>query len=580
MTNSSAPVFIKQVALEHFRGIGGPLTLALTSQPAGSALLMIGDNGAGKSSICDALEFATRGVVSRRTFGGEKNRREIKNLSAKLPPSVELLFSDGVRVRRGGRQASWGPLPQGGVHIKDKSPMDGYELAPVVIRRDAVESFWRVPAQERLGYFWDYTRVSPVGFRTREDTGAIVAYEQAEKKVNELERSLLDALELDSWPGLFKLPEHTRAAELALTKTCQNIMKDRRARSELTADERAEIKKLVQSIATKASLRSAARTAQTKPERDTKLLRELLEAVSNTVKADFYVITGMEWFQDVNFTISESGELRIMLSRARGRSLEPTDVLSEASLDLLALLILVELHLACADHGQSKVLVLDDVFQSVDSTLRGRALAHLATRLQGWQLILTFHDRLWLERAERAFRDADYATSVIELRNGGYGATPTVLGANVGPLRDLRHSLGSGASAVTVAGVAGRALEAICDRLSIELEASVRRKSQDRYGIQDLLDGLKKEIDIFEDSRVGAAYDRLSETQFLRNRLGAHYSAWGDSLSDTEAREAAAIVLNFWELFTCVVCEKFHRVKKTHDKKWRITSHCQHNGVT
>ncbi|MGW4047473.1 ATP-binding protein [Streptomyces sp. NPDC004721] len=43
--------------------------------------LILGDNGAGKSSITDALEFCLRGKVSRRGNAGMKSRREARNLS-------------------------------------------------------------------------------------------------------------------------------------------------------------------------------------------------------------------------------------------------------------------------------------------------------------------------------------------------------------------------------------------------------------------------------------------------------------------------------------------------------------------
>ena len=70
-----------------------------------------------------------------------------------------------------------------------------------------------------------------------------------------------------------------------------------------------------------------------------------------------------------------------------GRRLNPVQVLSEASLDLLTLLVLIEVHVECAQLGQERIIALDDVFQSVDSVHRVRTLEYMAGRLRGWQVI-------------------------------------------------------------------------------------------------------------------------------------------------------------------------------------------------
>jgi hypothetical protein len=85
-----------------------------------------------------------------------------------------------------------------------------------------------------------------------------------------------------------------------------------------------------------------------------------------------------------------------------GHNVAPRTVLSEASLDLLALLTLLYLIKTAAPFGQSEVIVLDDIFSSVDSTVRNRIAEHLFAEFHDWQLILSFHDRLWFEQFRRA----------------------------------------------------------------------------------------------------------------------------------------------------------------------------------
>lgn len=92
---SATPTMIQSVTMDQFRGIAGLLTVE--SRPGSlrnSCTLIMGDNGSGKTSICDALEFCLRGAVSRRSAGGEKQRREVKNLSGDLAPFVQITFSE------------------------------------------------------------------------------------------------------------------------------------------------------------------------------------------------------------------------------------------------------------------------------------------------------------------------------------------------------------------------------------------------------------------------------------------------------------------------------------------------------
>ena len=76
-----------------FRGISGAIEVTLTDMRSGKpiSLLLYGDNGSGKSSLVDAVEFALRGRLSRRDLEGKKVRREVRN----LPPLQSLSGKTG-----------------------------------------------------------------------------------------------------------------------------------------------------------------------------------------------------------------------------------------------------------------------------------------------------------------------------------------------------------------------------------------------------------------------------------------------------------------------------------------------------
>jgi hypothetical protein len=67
----------------------------------------------------------------------------------------------------------------------------------------------------------------------------------------------------------------------------------------------------------------------------------------------------------------------------------------------------------------------------------------------------------------------------------------------------------------------------------------------------------------------------LERAQFLRNRLGSHYSPWGDGISDSEVAEAAQLVRHAWDLLACDQCGKVVRIRGTGGSR-TIVHGCTH----
>lgn len=103
-TPSAGGPYIRSVRLTNIRGFADEVTVSLgrTGGPPLVSMTLMGENGSGKSSVADAIEFGLRGVVSRRSVGGAKQRRELRNLVATASaPRVEIDFSDGTSIARG-----------------------------------------------------------------------------------------------------------------------------------------------------------------------------------------------------------------------------------------------------------------------------------------------------------------------------------------------------------------------------------------------------------------------------------------------------------------------------------------------
>src|SRR5262249_52377191 len=77
-------------------------------------------------------------------------------------------------------------------------------------------------------------------------------------------------------------------------------------------------------------------------------LTRILQNLTTRVTADFASISQLKWVEEVMIFAGPESELSITLTLSNKKKVEPTQVLSEAALDLLALLILVEVHIECA----------------------------------------------------------------------------------------------------------------------------------------------------------------------------------------------------------------------------------------
>ncbi|MEV5446481.1 AAA family ATPase, partial [Streptomyces sp. NPDC052644] len=196
---------IQEIRIRSLRGISEILSVPLHAKGSKLAVttLIFGDNGAGKSSVIDALEFAIRGQVSRRGIGGRKQRKELRNLFLDLPPIVTAKTDSGECLARGAVKST-----KGTNILKGRETPKGIGGWPVAVRRQDVEGFWRVDDDRRLEFFYDYFLPAGGSFADEQRrTEAIRLYDEAVLA----HHSVIDRLEvyLDPWRG--EIPEHVGA---------------------------------------------------------------------------------------------------------------------------------------------------------------------------------------------------------------------------------------------------------------------------------------------------------------------------------------------------------------------------------
>jgi hypothetical protein len=548
---------ITEYTIENFRGFVDAVNVNLvrTADRPPVSMIIYGDNGSGKSSLADALEFAFRGRLSRRIAEGSKIKREVRNLASMGAPGVLVKLTSGKIIRRGGGLAQY-KVPE----FTRNQVVEGFEFCPLVVRRQDIESFWRIPEGERQMFFFDYLDSRQVAKR-REDEDKLREDLQAAVEEHSRAAEYLSSMTRFSRNDLPSAHRRTRSflnGKLMPTYGVGGRLPDKLYKSFLVFQTSLEKKEQLEGAV-------SALPAQG-PVIDRELTR-ILQNLTSRVTSDFVEITGIEWVKEVTVTAGMGAELVIEVELVNGSKVDPSQILSEASLDLLALLILVEVHIECATLGQNQIIILDDVFQSVDSVNRIRALNHVLSRLKTWQVVITLHDRLWLELTRKAMGRVGHQFIDQEILAGSFGESPHLREAPGRSAEDLHAYIERRESSETITGCAGRVLEELCDGLSIALSASISRTAGDRYALGHLWSGVGSSLRKNGDPVIKQAAANVGLFVDLRNIVGAHYNEWAETLSSKEAVDFGKAALDLWRACKCPDCGGLFSKLSTPDGK-------------
>jgi hypothetical protein len=148
---SDQSVRLKSVRITGFRGSPDEINVSFTSKGIATSAIIFGENGVGKSTIVDAIEFAAQGRVERSTNFDSPLAPALRSLARETSPSVQLVLSDDTAVERHIVVSSTGQLTAAPLGVRP-----GFQLAPMTIKRSDVLRFLDTDALERGAVLLDY----------------------------------------------------------------------------------------------------------------------------------------------------------------------------------------------------------------------------------------------------------------------------------------------------------------------------------------------------------------------------------------------------------------------------------------
>src|SRR5262249_25630795 len=144
---------VARLEVNAFRGIPRELTCEFSRKGNVCSALISGDNGVGKSSIIDGIEFALQGRLSQGRLLTSRRRPAILSFANSRLPSVTVKLSDGQIITRTVVKDE-----EAGYLAAPNRPHPAFSVSPFVIRRADILRFLDTSEGERKLVFWNYLR--------------------------------------------------------------------------------------------------------------------------------------------------------------------------------------------------------------------------------------------------------------------------------------------------------------------------------------------------------------------------------------------------------------------------------------
>lgn len=576
---------IAKIEICSFRGIPNNCELNfINRQGSPISSIIYGSNGSGKSSIVDAIEYCLQGRIERSTELKNKTRPSV--LSYAFPQfvnsDIKVTFEDSSVFQR---QITISIDEESGdiiLHKSDSRCHPSFSISPIVLRRNDIISYNVTPEVQRQLLMLQFVYDVHIESKLVEDPEIKELDSKIIKLRREREEKTLKVAEITNIPI-----EELKLAQNNLEQYIRTIYSP--IGQKIGVTKRGKIKKHIKAdlfnkyitIAKECdeltkrykNIRSKKRklVSITTPAKF-KILNNIFAQASIYLTSAFKQISNVNYIDSIELSVANITQtsLSIKIMLINGKSVAPNQIFSEANNDLMVLLLYLSLIRVGVDRGQEKILILDDVLQSVDASIRANFIVYILKELKDWQLFITCHDRLWLNQLRFLFNNASHSFKEFHITNWSFSNGPVIREANLSIADNTLKEAIATDNVRIMASISGLFLEKICQELSVSLNCSIERKPGDRYTIGDLWPSLKKNL---RKTSLSSLIEIIDKSLCIRNLLGCHYNEWAEAFSDDEVKEFANSVQELYEKCYCNNCNNW--IEKSRSKGISFECKCR-----
>lgn len=554
---------ISKVEIKSFRGIPEQLTIDFPiKNRKNTSLIIIGDNGSGKSSIIDAIEFCLQGHISQTGDFNDKHKPSIISLSNLIEmPKVKVTLDDGTTFERKVIEDE-----EQGYLTNQKSPHISFAISPFVLRRNDILRFIDAPDAEKTLVFANYLRrndaeewiETPKDELKKLQDERLASKEKRDILLTKLASTLkinVEDIPLDT--KSFKLFEKEHIYKGLDKKQIANsnlVVKLNEKAISLTERINEEIlnHRRIKKIVTEYSLSNK---VDKFPRHLLPQLNEFLLEIGNKLTHSFLEISPLNFIENFSVVYDKKNilALKIIIHLKNNKNCTPSQILSEANLDLLALLFYISFVQESAERGQAKIFILDDVLQSIDATIRVSFINYILKYFNDWQFVITAHDRLWHRQLCDLMNQNGHIYTNIHITKWSFNEGSKLNYSIQDPCSFLTKLMDEG-EVVAICSQAGILLEEVCDKISVNLSTSIHRRKDDKYTIGDLWPSISK---LLNKTTINSKIENVNKWLHLRNIIGAHYNEWATSLSLDEAKQFGQSILDLINSLKCDECKNW-----------------------
>lgn len=581
---------IRSIDIKAFRGIPQNLSLDFTdSNGHAISAIIYGENGSGKSSITDALEFVLQGKIGRSDKINNPLRPSVRTFTSKIPQGSEItvVFEDGESYTREIRvEMKDGDYPRLKSYPSDSH--SSFLQVPVILRRNDIIAYNYIEESQRQVLFFSFL-YDLKGSVKNDNDPEIISLRDDLLILKNSRRELFEKIAKCPYISIDSIEQMSHDQTLMMkyinnrivSRSYKNKTGYLKPHMHIVSDQSYnnikrytfDLAGITQQIrAINANIRNK-KAINNDSKRIFANLASILKDASIFLSDSFKAIANINYIQSISLSVANISvaSLNIKIKLVNGVQTSPNLIFSEANFDLMILLLYISIIRLGVLKGQHKFLILDDVLQSVDSSIRVKFIDYLLLNMPDWQFIFTCHDRLWLNQIKYLFNRRGHQFKEFHINSWDFLAGPTVQEKKY-EIKDATLSTALHTNNMRIiAATCGFLLEKICQKLSVNLPTSVKRRDDEKYTIGDLWGGIKK---IMSKTEVKDLIDQIDQLLFIRNLLGCHYNEWAESLSDSEVKQFAKTIQELYDKTFCEKCNTW--ISLTNLKNPVAECRCRH----